>query len=353
MALSLALPLSGLEPEQFCLRTRMLYEQGLRCLTGYGPISPSISSESSGISSLTPSIESTTPEETPVSSRPDTPAEEILRKQENVSWNRSDSNLPTIRINRDSFFPQTDPPLRIYYRDRDILNLGANIREPSWQMRIPTMPRYDFKSFMENRSVYYRLGEHGLTEEYPTVSKPSPICFIVITLRFKDNLKQTSYRKFHRSLAKIVQDSILIKYLITLLSRYGLLQLSKKCPRTYPKYFGVRDYSVQFRTELPGVPTTKRKSLAPLSATLRATSKEAPSVSSKTFPLKSLSAARYVPLRPPCAAIPSVSPRSFGEHLTWSGSSSFETDRTRVQRLSGRGSNISGISASNDCKGIG
>ncbi|XP_031840018.2 uncharacterized protein LOC116430271 isoform X1 [Nomia melanderi] len=145
MALSLALPLSGLEPEQFCLRTRMLYEQGFRCLTGYGPISPSISSESSGVSSLTPSIESTTPEETPVSSRPDTPAEEILRKQESA-----------------------DPPLRIYYRERDILNLGANIREPFWQMRIPTMPRSDFKSFLENRSVYYRLGEHGLTEEYPT-----------------------------------------------------------------------------------------------------------------------------------------------------------------------------------------
>ncbi|XP_017788893.1 PREDICTED: uncharacterized protein LOC108571384 [Habropoda laboriosa] len=153
MALTIALPLSGLEPEHFTsLGTRLLYEQGLRSLTGCRPISPSTASESSGVSSLVPSIESTTPEQTPVSSRPNTPAE--------------------------------DPPLRIYYRERDILNLGANIREPFWQMRIPMMPRYDFKSFMENRSVYYRLGEHGLTEEYPTrvckdcgFCEPSPYLF--------------------------------------------------------------------------------------------------------------------------------------------------------------------------------
>ncbi|KOC66500.1 hypothetical protein WH47_08893 [Habropoda laboriosa] len=148
MALTIALPLSGLEPEHFTsLGTRLLYEQGLRSLTGCRPISPSTASESSGVSSLVPSIESTTPEQTPVSSRPNTPAEDVLKKRE--------------------------PPLRIYYRERDILNLGANIREPFWQMRIPMMPRYDFKSFMENRSVYYRLGEHGLTEEYPTVSLTS------------------------------------------------------------------------------------------------------------------------------------------------------------------------------------
>lgn len=162
MALALALPLSGLEAEHFCaLGTRLLYEQGLRTLTGCRPVSPSTGSESSGVCSLPPSIELTTPEETPVSSRPNTPAEEISRKHE-----------------------KHDEPIRIHYNDRDILNLGANIREPFWQMRIPTMPRYDFKSFMENRSVYYRLGEYGLTEEYPMrcctdcgFSEPSPYLF--------------------------------------------------------------------------------------------------------------------------------------------------------------------------------
>ncbi|XP_015428553.1 PREDICTED: uncharacterized protein LOC107185400 [Dufourea novaeangliae] len=162
MALTIALPLSGLEAEHFCaMGTRILYEQGLRTLTGCGPISPSTGSESSGVSSLVPSIESTTPEQTPASSRPDTPAEEAPKKQD-----------------------KSNPPFRIYYKERDILNLGANIREPFWQMRIPMMPRYDFKSFMENRSVYYRLGEYGLTEEYPTrsckdcgFSEPSPYLF--------------------------------------------------------------------------------------------------------------------------------------------------------------------------------
>ncbi|XP_076653747.1 uncharacterized protein LOC143359575 [Halictus rubicundus] len=162
MALSLALPLSGLEPEHFhAFGVRLLYEQGLRTLTGGRPNSPSTASESSGISSLQPSIESTTPEETPVSSRPDTPNDEPSKRHE-----------------------KHDPAIRIQYRDRDILNLGANIREPFWQMRIPTMPRYDYKSFMENRSVYYRLGENGLTEEYPTrhctdcgFSEPSPCLF--------------------------------------------------------------------------------------------------------------------------------------------------------------------------------
>ncbi|XP_076750828.1 uncharacterized protein LOC143423403 [Xylocopa sonorina] len=160
MALTIALPLSGLEPEHFnSLGARLLYEQGLRTLAGYGPISPSTGSESSGVSSFVPSVESLTPEQTPASSRPDTPAEEMVKKQ-------------------------PEPPLRIYYRQRDILNLGANIREPFWQMRIPMMPRYDFKSFMENRSVYYRLGEYGLTEDYPmrvckdcSFCEPSPYLF--------------------------------------------------------------------------------------------------------------------------------------------------------------------------------
>lgn len=61
--------------------------------------------------------------------------------------------------------------MRIFYRERDILNLGANLREPFWQMRVPMMPRYDYRNIMENRSVYYRVvGEQELTRDYPTVS---------------------------------------------------------------------------------------------------------------------------------------------------------------------------------------
>ncbi|XP_043511817.1 uncharacterized protein LOC122529598 [Frieseomelitta varia] len=158
MALTIALPLSGLEPEHFAaLGTRILYERGVRSLAGYSPISPS--SESSGISSLVSSTGSSTPQLSPNSSRPNSPEEEPIEQKE-------------------------EPPLRVYYRERDILNLGANVREPFWQMRIPMMPRYDYRSFMENRSVYYRLGEFGLTEEYPTRTcqdcgfcEPSPYLF--------------------------------------------------------------------------------------------------------------------------------------------------------------------------------
>lgn len=85
MALSIALPLSGLEPEHFAsVGAKDLYEQGLKTLNG--PISPSTESESSGVSSLVPSNESSTPDQTPPSSRPETPEQEevyelIIRKQ--------------------------------------------------------------------------------------------------------------------------------------------------------------------------------------------------------------------------------------------------------------------------------
>ncbi|XP_033346353.1 uncharacterized protein LOC117231752 isoform X1 [Bombus vosnesenskii] len=144
MALSIALPLSGLEADHFTsVGAKDLYEQGLRTLNGIsGPISPSTASESSGICSLVPSNESSTPDQTSDSSRPETPEEE-------------------------------EAPIRIFYRERDILNLGANLREPFWQMRVPTTPRYDYKSFIENRSVYYRfVGEQEPTKDYPTVSLP-------------------------------------------------------------------------------------------------------------------------------------------------------------------------------------
>lgn len=88
MALSIALPLSGLEADHFTsVGAKDLYEQGLRTLNGIsGPISPSTASESSGICSLVPSNESSTPDQTSDSSRPETPEEEevyelIIRKQ--------------------------------------------------------------------------------------------------------------------------------------------------------------------------------------------------------------------------------------------------------------------------------
>lgn len=101
MALTIALPLSGLEPDQFsALGSRLFYEHGFRTLTGCGPISPSTASESSGVSSLVPSIESTTPEQTPASSRPSTPAEEPpCKKQEKVQTVHSPTEFQTTSTN--------------------------------------------------------------------------------------------------------------------------------------------------------------------------------------------------------------------------------------------------------------
>ena len=83
MALTIALPLSGLEPEHFAaLGTRTLYERGLRSLAGYSPISPC--SESSGICSFVPSIGSSTPQLSPNSSRPNSPEEEPIEQKEEV-----------------------------------------------------------------------------------------------------------------------------------------------------------------------------------------------------------------------------------------------------------------------------
>ncbi|XP_012274115.1 uncharacterized protein LOC105696308 isoform X1 [Orussus abietinus] len=149
-ALSIALPLSGLEAEHFyALGAGRLYDHGVKTLSGTAPSSPSTKSDSSGISSLPNSGGTATPTTSPTQSRPNTPASE------------------TSKANKG----QVEAPLRVQHQGRDILNLGANVREPSWQVRYPTMPRQNLQAFMENRSIYYRLGEHGLTEEYPAVSE--------------------------------------------------------------------------------------------------------------------------------------------------------------------------------------
>ncbi|KYN04207.1 hypothetical protein ALC62_04972 [Cyphomyrmex costatus] len=77
MALTLALPLFGLDPEHFSALSMKLLnierEQNLRNSSDSGRTSPSTGSESSGISSLATSAESTPIELTPISSRSETP----------------------------------------------------------------------------------------------------------------------------------------------------------------------------------------------------------------------------------------------------------------------------------------
>lgn len=81
MALKLALPLFGLEPEHFSsLSAKLLCDQNLRNLSDSGRDSPSAGSDSSGVSSLIG--ESTISESTPISSRPETPNEVSCKSQE-------------------------------------------------------------------------------------------------------------------------------------------------------------------------------------------------------------------------------------------------------------------------------
>ncbi|KAL0112109.1 hypothetical protein PUN28_013382 [Cardiocondyla obscurior] len=149
MALTLALPLFGLDPEQFStLRMKLLNierEQNARNLPGSGRTSPSTGSESSGISSLAMSAESASVELTPYSSRPDTPNRTPCKSQEK----------PIEQI-------------RIQYAGRDILNLGANIRSSfDWQMKDQTFSRHNIQDFISNRIMYHRLREQPSTKDLP------------------------------------------------------------------------------------------------------------------------------------------------------------------------------------------
>ncbi|XP_043505339.1 uncharacterized protein LOC122526188 [Polistes fuscatus] len=123
MALSLALPLSGVETEHFyALGAQAMYNNGLRAINGIGPYSPSIDSESSsGFSSLTPSIESSenveSEQTTPPSSRSSSPI-------------NSEDELRIIKVDK----KDSNRPIKIMYDNRDILNLSANIRDPVWML---------------------------------------------------------------------------------------------------------------------------------------------------------------------------------------------------------------------------
>ncbi|XP_039309618.1 uncharacterized protein LOC105197038 [Solenopsis invicta] len=147
MALTLALPLFGLDPEHFStLSTKLLnLEREQRNLFDTGRNSPSSRSDSSGISSLATSAELASVI-TPISSRPETPIKLPYKTQEKII-------LPI-------------PSVRIVYEGRDILNLGANIRSSSnWQMRDRTFTRNNIQDFITNRLIHHRLREQPPTKD--------------------------------------------------------------------------------------------------------------------------------------------------------------------------------------------
>ncbi|XP_014598199.1 PREDICTED: uncharacterized protein LOC106783818 [Polistes canadensis] len=144
MALSLALPLSGVETEHFyALGAQAMYNNGLRAINGIGPYSPSTDSESSsGFSSLTPSIESSenveSDQTTPSSSRSSSPIN-----------SEDESNI--IKVEK-KVQQNLNQPIKIIYDNRDILNLGANIRDPVWMLM-----RYNGQTKELDKNVYEGL----------------------------------------------------------------------------------------------------------------------------------------------------------------------------------------------------
>ncbi|XP_011254032.1 uncharacterized protein LOC105249929 [Camponotus floridanus] len=144
MALTLALPLMGLDPECFSTLSMKLLklenEQNSRNSLESGRVSPSTGSESSGISSLALSSESASAELTPISSRPETPVRAPNKEKIHT-------------------------PIRIMHGGRDILNLGANIRPSfNWEIIDRKLSRHEIQHIIANRSVYYRLREQPLND---------------------------------------------------------------------------------------------------------------------------------------------------------------------------------------------
>ncbi|XP_043288682.1 uncharacterized protein [Venturia canescens] len=166
MALSLALALAGFDENDFrglmALCRRGFQNEGGRAMR---TVSPSDQSESSGISSLIISTISSTYSITPslssTSSRSETP----------------ENHSPKLSSKDETLMLEL-------HKKRDILNLAENLHDSSWNLKSPSIPRNDTKSYMTNRSIHYRLSASALEEDYPVricghcgFSEPSPYLF--------------------------------------------------------------------------------------------------------------------------------------------------------------------------------
>ncbi|KAK0083846.1 hypothetical protein PV325_008108 [Microctonus aethiopoides] len=203
MALSLAIPLSGME---FCHfygilnRCELLPPDQL-----ISPV-PSTLSDSSGISSLTPHTDITTSSLSPISDYEVPP-------EDNNYFNANDqrriqqssrmlSELASFRemeafyrrLITPSVSSQTHQPIarpnqqrllttitrhnlnvkndsRVMYENRNILNLGANLRGTFWQMRSPTIHDYKDTLFSDNNRMDYSQSPDNQDENYCSICK--------------------------------------------------------------------------------------------------------------------------------------------------------------------------------------
>ncbi|KAH0947712.1 hypothetical protein HN011_006882 [Eciton burchellii] len=125
MALALAIPLFGLNNDYFsALNGRLLnMEHETWNMVNSGRNSPN---DSNGIGSIAMSAEST-----PIPSRSETPVSTFCKNQVKDKEEKEETGR-----------------LRIIYSGRDILNLGSNLRQPSWQLREQTLTRHEYENYL-------------------------------------------------------------------------------------------------------------------------------------------------------------------------------------------------------------
>ncbi|KAL0894543.1 hypothetical protein ABMA27_013116 [Loxostege sticticalis] len=150
MALSVALPLGGLETENFNSFNSFGHIIEIAGLSqSQTSPSPSVSSESSGIGSLG-SLKSESVNSDSLPSSPQTTEKKIFE--------------PVVQ-------PQPRPKekvedVKIVYQGREILDLWSNLTNPRWNYRATVLPPNNPALFFANRSQYHRLGPYGTCTQY-------------------------------------------------------------------------------------------------------------------------------------------------------------------------------------------
>lgn len=150
MALSVALPLAGLETENFNSFSSFGHIIDIAGLSqSQSSPSPSVSSESSGIGSLG-SLKSESVNSDSLPTSPQTTEKKIFE--------------PLVQ-------PQPRPnekveDVQIVIGGRDVLDLMSNLNDQRWNYRATALPTNNPSFFFANRSQYHRLGPYGTRTQY-------------------------------------------------------------------------------------------------------------------------------------------------------------------------------------------
>ncbi|XP_045458897.1 uncharacterized protein LOC123669333 isoform X2 [Melitaea cinxia] len=143
MALTVALPLAGLETEDFN-SFRHIIDIASLSQSQTSP-SPSVSSESSGIGSLA-SLKSESVNNDSLPSSPQTTEKKLFETVVQPQPRPKETKVEDVKV---------------MYGGHDILNLSANLTDPRWNYRATVLPPNNPALFFANRSQYHRLGPYG------------------------------------------------------------------------------------------------------------------------------------------------------------------------------------------------